>query len=250
MARFRPDNSVPLDTFFKAPNELITDADLASDKAITEALRAAGAPGRVDSKESETVLSDDDSLVWMIDPLCGTVPFSTGLDNLGVNTAVRHHGNLIVAELVLPSLGERLSAVTGRGVLRNGEPFNPTIPGAKLSESTIGLEIGSQDLWHRLLQNGLEWILSVGNINGFRSGAYPIGQACLGRMLAVVLYSGSPVRPSSVHLDAGVMVAEELGLLVTDAKGAIIDGSSNDAPSAVIIGWPEVHAGLIEAMNA
>jgi len=47
-----------------------------------------------------------------------------------------------------------------------------------------------------------------------------------------------------------VMVAEELGLLVTDAKGAIIDGSSNDAPSAVIIGWPEVHAGLIEAMNA
>jgi 3'-phosphoadenosine 5'-phosphosulfate (PAPS) 3'-phosphatase len=50
MARFRPDSSVPLDTFFKAPNELITDADLASDKAITEALRAAGAPSRFERK--------------------------------------------------------------------------------------------------------------------------------------------------------------------------------------------------------
>lgn len=250
MARFRPDSSDPLDTFFKAPNELVTDADLASDKAITEALKAAGAPGRVDSEESDTVLSDDNSLVWLIDPLCGTVPFSTGLGNWGVNIAVRHHGDLIAAELVMPSLDERLSAIEGQGVLRNGEPFTPTVPSTKLSESTVGLEIGHPNLWSEMLGGGLAWIPSVGNINEFSSAAYPIGQVCLGRMSAVVLYSRSPAQVSSVHLDAGVMVAEELGVLVTDAKGARIDGSSSDAPSAVVIGWPEVHAELIAAMNA
>ena len=250
MARFRPDSSTPLDTFFKAPNELVTDADLASDKAITEALRVAGAPGRIDSEESETVLSDDNSLVWLIDPLCGTVPFSTGLSNWGVNIAARHHGDLIAAELVMPSLGERLSARKGSGVLRNGEPFTPIAPGTKLSESTVGLEIGHPDLWRYMLRSGLEWISYVGSINAFSSAAYPIGQVCLGRMSAVVLYSRSPARPSSVHLDAGVMVAEELGVLVTDTRGAKIDGLSSDAPSAVVIGWPEVHAELIAAMNA
>ena len=86
LARFRPDNSNPLDSFYKSPNALVTDADLASDRAISEALKTAGAPGRILSEESETVLSesgDNDSLTWLVDPLCGTVPFSTGMDHWG-----------------------------------------------------------------------------------------------------------------------------------------------------------------------
>jgi myo-inositol-1(or 4)-monophosphatase len=250
MARFRPDGSDPLDTFFKAPYELVTDADLASDRAIAQALQDSGAPGRILSEESETVLTDDDLLVWHIDPLCGTVPFSTGLSNWGVNIAARHHGDLVAAELVMPSLGERLSALKGRGVLRNGEPFVPTAPNTELSKSTIGLEIGHPDLWRDLLGSGLDWIPSIGNINAFSSATYPIGQVCFGRMSAVVLYSRSPARASSVHLDAGVMVAEQLGVIVTDIQGKRIDGTSTVAPSAFVIGWPDVHAELLQAMNA
>ena len=90
MARFRPNSAEALDRFYKSPNALVTDADLAADKAITEALIAADAPGRILSEESETKLSDDDSLTWLVDPLCGTVPSDCARLQLVVRVGVRN----------------------------------------------------------------------------------------------------------------------------------------------------------------
>ena len=211
LARFRPNSSEALDTFYKSPNALVTDADLAADKAITEALKAANAPGRILSEESETKLSNDDSLTWLVDPLCGTVPFSTGMYHWGVNIALRQHGNLIAASLPLPSLGELLSATKGNGVIRNGEPFTASSQRQILSESTVGLEVDGPEEWRTRLAGDLDWIPSVSQINTFASAAYPIALVCLGRLPAAVFYGIEPM-----HFAAGAMIASELGVLVTD----------------------------------
>jgi len=243
LVRFRPDTSQALDSFYKSPNALVTDADLASDKAITEALRVAGAPGRILSEESKTDLSDDDSLTWLVDPLCGTVPFSTGMDHWGVNIALRRSGDLIVASLSLPSLGERLSAIKGGGVIRNGKPFTSSSPREKLSESTVGLEVDGPEEWRRKLASGLEWIPSTSQINTFASAAYPIALVCLGRLPAAVFYGIEPM-----HFAAGALIASELGVLVTDDTGEPIDWSKDEELPAVVIGWPEIHRQLLAVM--
>ena len=93
----------------------------------------------------------------------------------------------IVAELVLPIGGERLSAIKSRVVTLNGEPFTSKSSRKRLDESTAGLEIGNPDLWRVTLRVGLEWIPSIGNIAAYSSAAYPIGQVCLGRLSTVVL---------------------------------------------------------------
>ncbi len=246
LARFRPDNSNPLDSFYKSPNALVTDADLASDRAISEALKTAGVPGRILSEESETVLSgDNDSLTWLVDPLCGTVPFSTGMDHWGVNIALRSAGELVVASLPLPSLGEQLSATRGNGVIRNGEPLVSTSPRENLAESTIGLEIDGPDEWRRKLASGLEWIPAVSQINTFASTAYPMAMICMGRLPAAVFYGIEPV-----HFAAGTMIASELGVLVTDDSGVDINWSEDGELPVVVIGWPVIHEQLIAAMNA
>lgn len=246
LARFRPDNSNPLDSFYKSPNALVTDADLASDRAISEALKTAGVPGRILSEESETVLSgDNDSLTWLVDPLCGTVPFSTGMDHWGVNIALRSAGELVVASLPLPSLGEQLSATRGNGVTRNGEPLVSTSPRENLAESTIGLEIDGPDEWRRKLASGLEWIPAVSQINTFASTAYPMAMICMGRLPAAVFYGIEPV-----HFAAGTMIASELGVLVTDDSGVDINWSEDGELPVVVIGWPVIHEQLIAAMNA
>ena len=246
LARFRPDNSNPLDSFYKSPNALVTDADLASDRAISEALKTAGVPGRILSEESETVLSGgNDSLTWLVDPLCGTVPFSTGMDHWGVNIALRSAGELVVASLPLPSLGEQLSATRGNGVVRNGEPFVSTSPRENLAESTIGLEIDGPDEWRRKLASGLEWIPAVSQINTFASTAYPMAMICMGRLPAAVFYGIEPV-----HFAAGTMIASELGVLVTDDSGVDINWSEDGELPVVVIGWPVIHEQLIAAMNA
>jgi myo-inositol-1(or 4)-monophosphatase len=244
LARFRAEESDALDTFYKSPNALVTDADLAADKAILLALQAAGAPGRILSEESETKLSDDDGLTWLVDPLCGTVPFSTGMDHWGVNIALRRGGELIAASLPLPSLGERLSATKGGGALRNGKPFTAFSPRTKLSESTVGLEVDGPEEWRTRLKSDLDWIPSVSQINTFASAAYPIALVCLGRLPAGVFYGIEPM-----HFAAGAMIASELGVRVTDEHGDPIDWSKDDELSVVVIGWPEIHSQLIAAMR-
>ena len=249
MSRFRrPDSAKPLNAYYKSPNALVTDADLASDRAISEALENAGVPGRILSEESETVLTDDESLTWLVDPLCGTVPYSTGMDHWGVNVALRQDGDLLAASLRLPSLGVGLSASRGGGVLsegeiHKGEPFTSGSPRERLSESTVGLEIDGPDEWRRLLASGLEWIPKVSQINTFASSAYPMALLCLGRLPAAVFYGIEPV-----HLAAGAMIASELGVLVTDGAGDPIDWSKDDELAVVVVGWPGIHQQLIKAM--
>jgi myo-inositol-1(or 4)-monophosphatase len=244
LAKFRPDSSEALEAFYKSPNALVTDADLASDKAIVDALKASGAPGQILSEESTTSLSDDDSLTWLVDPLCGTVPYSMGMDHWGVNIALRRDGDLIAASLALPSLGETLSARAGGGAARNGQPFTSRTPREKLSESTVGLEVDGPEEWQRKLATGLEWIPSVSQINTFASAAYPIALVCLGRLPAAVFYGIEPM-----HFAAGAMIAGELGVLVTDDQGNPIDWAKDDELPVVVIGWPVIHSQLLEAMR-
>ena len=120
-----------LETWFKEPGELLTAADLRSDRAIRDALTASW-PAAIVSEEGER---PDAETAWLVDPLCGMFPFSRGMDHWGVNIALRVGSQLTVGALSAPSVGETFVA-DASGVTRNGEPFT-------LAESTVLLE-GSQ----------------------------------------------------------------------------------------------------------
>jgi myo-inositol-1(or 4)-monophosphatase len=120
-----------LETWFKEPGELLTASDLRLDQAIRDALTA-GWPVPIVPEEGER---PDAEMVWLVDPLCGTFPFSRGMDHWGVNIALRVGSQLTVGALSAPSVGETFVA-DASGVTRNGEPFT-------LAESTVLLE-GSQ----------------------------------------------------------------------------------------------------------
>jgi len=241
--RFRSSKDTPLAMWMKSPGALVTDADIASDRAIAGALDAAGAPGRILSEESSTVRVGE-GLTWLVDPLCGTVPFSTGMGHWGLNIALRHGSELEVGVVSVPPLGEQLTAVRGKGVSRNGKLWSASAPGADLSEATVGLDIDCGREWERLLAGGLEWVPSVGQVNMFSSAAYSMAQVCLGRLAAAVFYRITPV-----HVAAGALIAMELGLSVTDGTGERIDWSADDKLPLVVTGWPEVHAQIIKAMR-
>ncbi len=238
-----PGESGTLKQWMKSPGALVTEADIESDRAISETLKRAGVPGRILSEESRSGRASDE-LTWLIDPLCGTVPYSTGMQHWGVNIALRRGGTLELAVLALPPLGETLSAVRGKGVKRNGKGWSPRAPGMRLSDVAVGLEVDGGEMWTRLLQRGLGWVPKCGQVNTFASAAYPLGLVCLGRLSAFVIYGVEPV-----HLASGVAIALELGLEVTDGKGDHIDWSGDHERPCVVVGWPEVHAQLIEAMG-
>ena len=233
----------PLNSWTKDGGGLVTEADIASDQAITQVLKVHNVPGAILSEESHTPAGDD-GLTWLVDPLCGTVPFSTGLAHWGVSIALRQGGSLELGVLTLPTQQDQLTVVRGHGVSRNGRIWTSSSPGARLSEVAVALEIDGGAEWKRALVGSLDWVGSVGQINSFSSAAFPIAQICLGRLAAAVFYKITPV-----HLAAGALIATELGIMATDASGTPLDWSQDGEFPVVVIGWPEVHGQIIEAMS-
>ena len=234
----------------KSPGALVTAADIESDNAIAEALAASGCGGEIISEESNVDLGTarddiDTRIEWLIDPLCGTVPFSTGMNHWGVNIAMRADGDLTLSALSTPTSDILLAASRHDGVCINGEPWRISFPDRDLGEVIVGLEIDGQEQWRKLLTTGgLDWVTRVGQANGFSSAAYPLMLVCTGRMSAVVFYRIEPM-----HVAAGSLAAMMLGAMATDGKGEPIDWSRDDELPMVVVGWPRVHEQLIEAIN-
>ncbi|MBQ10844.1 MAG: hypothetical protein CMJ45_04770 [Planctomyces sp.] len=119
LARFRPPAGSPLELNYKGPGDVVTDADIAADRAIAEVLALRGAPGNVLSEES-SIDKGDSRLTWLIDPLCGTLPFSSGLPHWGVNVALSIGDELEIGVVALPTCNVILGAVRGQGAYVNG----------------------------------------------------------------------------------------------------------------------------------
>lgn len=78
LQRFRPRSQEELNPRAKSPGALVTDADLAADDAIAAAIEVAGVPGDIVSEESARDRGGG-PLDWLIDPLCGTAPYTAGM---------------------------------------------------------------------------------------------------------------------------------------------------------------------------
>ncbi len=239
-----------LSSWEKSPGALVTEADIESDHAIAKALKESGCGGVIISEESNVDLEgggieSDRKIEWLVDPLCGTVPFSTGMNHWGVNIAMRADGELVVGALATPTEGTVLMSEVGSGVKVNGENLRVAEPDRDLGEVVVGLEIDGQDVWRSLLgSGGLDWVTRVLQANSFASAAYPLMLVATGRMAAVVFYRIDPM-----HVAAGSLAVTMLGGRATDGNGDAIDWSRDDELPMVVVGWPRVHDQLIEAIG-
>lgn len=249
MARFDNDPRT-LDSWEKSPGALVTEADIESDNAIAAALDASGCGGVILSEESNVDLgasgtSGGPQVEWLIDPLCGTVPFSTGINHWGINIAMRADGELVLSALAVPTSDTLITASKHDGVRLNGEHLRANPSTRELGEVAVGLEIDGQDQWRELLgTGGLDWVTRAGQINGFSSAAYPLMLICTGRLSAVVFYRIEPM-----HVAAGALAAEMLGARATDINGQPIDWSSDEELPVFIVGWHQALEQLLDALG-
>ena len=234
----------------KSPGALVTEADIESDQAIAKVLLDSGCGGVIISEESNVDLGSSQTdevanVEWLIDPLCGTVPFSTGMNHWGVNIAMRADGDLALSALSIPTSGMLLTAQVRGDVKLNGKTLQVEGPGRDLGEATVGLEIDGQDVWRSLLASGgLAWVARASQINSFASAAYPLMLVATGRMSAVVFYRIEPM-----HVAAGSLAATMLGAMATDGNGEPIDWARDDELPMVVVGWPRVHGRLIDEIK-
>ncbi len=107
----------------KPDGTLITNCDKWSDKTIVRGL------GKI--TENEGVLSEEGnklvpstSAYWVVDPLDGTTNFAAGIPYWAISVARFVEGQPQSAFLDVPALGQRIVAIRGKGVWRNGQLLN------------------------------------------------------------------------------------------------------------------------------
>jgi histidinol-phosphatase len=100
----------------------VTEADLAIEVMVRE--RIAGAfPGDAVLGEEQGG-ADEGGRTWILDPIDATKNFALGIQIWGTLLALQVEGDLKVAVVSAPALGERYAAVRDLGATCNGEPIH------------------------------------------------------------------------------------------------------------------------------
>ncbi len=100
----------------KGAHDLVTDADLASEKLIIDTIKAAYPLHKIYSEESPR--SHDDLFsphCWVIDPLDGTNNYAYGFPIWGISIAYAQNGEVVAGGIAYPLQGIYLLAEKGRG---------------------------------------------------------------------------------------------------------------------------------------
>lgn len=109
------------DVKYKSAKDVVTIADVGSEKLIVEGIRKAFPSHSIRTEEMGVVEGSDPDYRWIIDPVDGTVNFSRGIPLWGISIALHYKGKPLVAVINLPKLGEFFTATLGGGTFMNGK---------------------------------------------------------------------------------------------------------------------------------
>lgn len=102
--------------------DLVTEADIASEKMITGIIRKAFPDHEILAEEGGR-LRGETNACWIIDPLDGTVNFSHNLPIYCISIAFSVDNEVKIGIVFNPSDGELFTAIEGKGALLNNKPI-------------------------------------------------------------------------------------------------------------------------------
>lgn len=116
----------------KAPKDLVTDADLASQRAVRAILMDAfdgyafvgEEEGENDPPESVRNGDVDAPTCWVVDPLDGTINYVHRLQSFAVSIGLYHAGKMRLGVILDPVTGDLFTAIDGQGAHLNGKPIH------------------------------------------------------------------------------------------------------------------------------
>ncbi len=122
----------------KGDINLVTEADLASEKLIIERIKSYFPKHAILAEEAgDAVLLDGvNTWKWIIDPLDGTTNFAHGYPCFCVTIALEHDGEIVIGVTFDPTRNELFAAEKGKGATLNNKPIRVSET-ESLSESLI-----------------------------------------------------------------------------------------------------------------
>lgn len=203
------------DVDLKGKNDLVTDADLASEKEIIRIISEQFADDQILAEESsaEAVLTDERT--WIIDPIDGTTNFAHGFPVFCVSIGFWVNREARAGVVLEVNQDELFTAEKGKGAFLNGLPVHVS-NGSDPGNALIMTGFPYKDL--NLLDDYLKLFKSlIQNTHGVRrpgSAAYDLCCLAAGRCEGFYEYG-----LSAWDVAAGSLIIQEAGGIVTDWSG-------------------------------
>jgi myo-inositol-1(or 4)-monophosphatase len=220
----------------KGARDIVTGTDMAVEDAIREL---------VGDRLGTEVVGEERGGVgsgsyWLVDPICGTRNFASGIPLYCVNLALVEDGQVTAAVVGDPSVGEILVAERGGGAWAVADGRRRKVAATDDSQ-TIVIEDSHADPDPARRDRAAAAVARA--IRAFRwdiralSTTLAFAYLASGRVAAYVLF-----WTSAVHVAAGSLVAAEAGAVVSDIDG---EPWTIDSDSIVASATPALHEDLL-----
>ena len=207
----------------KAPKDLVTEADFASQKAIFD-LVSQEFPTHQFLGEEESEANIDISHLsgvehcWIVDPLDGTINYIHQLPSYSVSVAYANYGKVKAGAVYDPVSNDCYYAVAGNGAWCNGIPIKSSAKPV-LDEALVIISLPT-----KLIRGGVHERKAIEIIHQSRT-IRRLGSAAL-NCCYVAAGKADAYWAESISvwdIAAGALIANEAGATVTDIEGALID---------------------------
>jgi myo-inositol-1(or 4)-monophosphatase len=204
----------PLRVRKKGAIDLVTDADMASEKVILETIRSTFPDHDILAEESGGGAGPG-ACRWVIDPLDGTTNYAHGLDQYAVSIAFALDGEVVVGVVLLPAGGGLFAAVRGQGTTLNDRAIRVSTE-ASLTDSLLvtGFPYDLKERMDSLIPRFSSCLLASQGVRRTGSAALDLCYVACGRFEG---FWEENLKPWDTA--AGVLIVEESGGRVSDFSG-------------------------------
>lgn len=225
----------------KGAIDLVTAADIESEKAILEMIRTTF-PDHAILAEERGALPGDPENCWIIDPLDGTTNFAHNLGIFSVSIAFSHQNETSVGIVFNPVSGELFTAVKGQGARLNNLPIAVSST-ATLQESLLatGFPYNTNDIINRLMVRFKRSLSACQGIRRLGSAALDLCHIAWGRFDGFWEENLNPWDTA-----AGVLMVEEAGGRVTDFSARHFDIEKKQ----ILATNGHIHPEMVALLNA
>jgi myo-inositol-1(or 4)-monophosphatase len=221
-------------------NDLVTEADHASEKAIIKIIQDKHPDHFILSEETGSVHTDS-NIKWIIDPIDGTINFANGIPICCVSIGVEQDGEMIMGAVFNPFMNELFFAEKGKGATLNEQPIKVSDKDNLLTSCLVtgfpyqylDTPNGPLEIFEKLIRKSIP-------VRRLGSAALDLCWTAAGRFDGFYEH-----KLQAWDSAAGYLIVQEAGGIVTDLKG----DKFNPYQPGIIASNGKIHDQLLALMK-
>jgi myo-inositol-1(or 4)-monophosphatase len=221
-------------------NDLVTEADHASEKAIFKVIQQ-NHPDHFILSEETGSMPTQSNIKWIIDPIDGTINFANGIPICCVSIGVEENGEMIMGAVYNPFMNELFFAEKGKGAFLNDQPIKVSTKNDLLTSCLVtgfpyqylDSENGPLQIFEKLIRKSIP-------VRRLGSAALDLCWTAAGRFDGFYEH-----KLQAWDSAAGFLIVQEAGGKVTDLKG----NKYNPYQPGIIASNGQIHDQLLNLLK-